>query len=187
MTNEIPDELVLAAVERAQRHRPHDAPGVPVWNVTAHLGLPRRSRGVRPALAALVAAGALEQGRAHGVGLWALTDDGRRRLSEAQGVELPESPQHRAWRDARTLAEQEIERLRTNLGERITEAYFLLGDEPPVHSDAWFDLADRLRRAAWVLGSAIHCLREWAEPDEARADVDEGEEPGDAQLSDLDR
>jgi hypothetical protein len=33
----IPDEFVLAAIERAQRHRTHDSPGVPIWQVKEHL------------------------------------------------------------------------------------------------------------------------------------------------------
>jgi hypothetical protein len=182
----IPDELVLGAVERAQRHRTHDAPGVPIWQVKEHLGLPKHSPRVRGVLSALVQAGALRQARAHSVELWALTAKGRRRVRAAQGVELPESPQHRKWRDARTLAQQEIERLRASLGERITEASVLLGDED-VHSDVWFEQAERLGRAAWVLGSATHCLCEWPEPDEERPDVDEQTEPGDAQLKEKDR
>ena len=182
----IPDEFVLAAIERAQRHRTHDSPGVPIWQVKEHLGLPKHSPHVRRVLSALVQAGVLQPARAHSVELWALTAKGRRRLRSAQGVELPESPQHRAWRDAHTLAQQEIERLRTSLGERITEASILLGDED-AHSDAWFELAERLRRAAWVLGSATHCLREWPEPDEAHPDTDEQTEPGDAQLGEKER
>jgi len=182
----IPDEFVLAAIERAQRHRTHDSPGVPIWQVKEHLGLPKHSPHVRRVLSALVQAGVLQPARAHSVELWALTGKGRRRLRSAQGVELPESPQHSAWRDAHTLAQQDLERLRTSLGTQLAEASVLLGDED-AHSDAWFELAERLRRAAWVLGSATHCLREWPEPDETRPDVDEQAEPGDAQLAEKER
>lgn len=181
------DELVLAAVERAQRHRTSSAPGVPVWQVKDHLGLPKRSPRVRPVLAALVQAGALEQARRHGIEMWSLTSKGRRRLRAARGFELPESPQHRAWRDARVLAQQEIEQLRNCLGERVLETFFLLGDELPVNSDVWFEQAERLRHAAWVLGSATHCLREWAEPADDRSDTDERTESSDTQLGDDER
>jgi hypothetical protein len=40
-TTEIPDVTVLAAIDRAERHR--GRPGVPVWLVFEHLGIPRRS------------------------------------------------------------------------------------------------------------------------------------------------
>ena len=183
----LPDELVLAAVERAQRHRASSAPGVPIWQVKEHLGLPKRSPRLRPALAALVQAGALKQARRHGIEMWTLTRKGRCRLLAVRGFELPESPQHRVWREARGLAQQEIERLRNNMGERVTETFFLLGDEPPVHSDVWFEQAERLRHAAWVLGSATHCLREWAEPADDRPDTDQRIASGDTQLEEDER
>ena len=44
----IPDEFVLAAIERAQRHRTHDSPGVPIWQVKEHRAcrtLPARAAG----------------------------------------------------------------------------------------------------------------------------------------------
>lgn len=44
-TTEIPDVTVLAAIDRAERHR--GRPGVPVWLIFEHLGIPRRSRRVR--------------------------------------------------------------------------------------------------------------------------------------------
>ncbi len=48
------------------------------------------------------------------------------------------------------------------------------------HSDAWLELAGELQRAtAGASASASYCLHEWAEPDDARADVDEHLEPAD--------
>ncbi|MGA9874328.1 MAG: hypothetical protein WBQ21_00785, partial [Solirubrobacteraceae bacterium] len=49
-------------------------------------------------------------------------------------------------------------------------------------SDAWFALAKRLQRECWRLGSATHCMREWAEPDDAKPDVDDRSAPGDENL-----
>lgn len=160
-TTQIPDVTVLAAIDRAERHR--GRPGVPVWLVYEHLGIPRRSRRVRAQLQALVQDGVIEQRRAHGVDIWALVPSGRRRLQGAGRVDLPESPQHRAWRNARTLAAQEIERFRATMRDAVTEASALLSDTPG--SDAWFELAERLQRAARRLGSATYCLHEWMEPD----------------------
>ncbi|HUB74757.1 MAG TPA: hypothetical protein VL979_12070 [Solirubrobacteraceae bacterium] len=192
------DELVLAAVERAVRHQPHaigSAPaaracGVPVWTILEHLQLARRSaqaRHVRARLAALLADGALESERRHGVQTWGLAAEGEQRLRSArrggQLPALPESPQHRAWRNARALAAQEIERLRGEVELCCERARALLGAEAPAPSDAWLELAERASRALKMLASASHCLYEWAEPDEARADVDERVESSDAALS----
>jgi hypothetical protein len=184
----IPNELVLAAIERAERHRARDTPGVPVWSITEHLDLPRRSRRVRSQLGALEAAGFLERSRRHGVPVWALTSAGRRRLMQARRSgnvpELPESPQHRAWRNARTAAAEEIERFHLSLRDGVEEATDLLDElahlaSPGPSADAWFELGERLHRACRRLGSATYCLREWSEPDDARADIDDHRDPTD--------
>jgi hypothetical protein len=95
----IPDELVLAAIERAERHRTNDVPGVPIWAITEHLGIARRSgsaRHVRSRLRALEASWSLECLRVRSVQVWALTAAGRRRLQRAVRAgdvpPLPESP-----------------------------------------------------------------------------------------------
>ncbi|MGO9322391.1 MAG: hypothetical protein ACLQBY_16540 [Solirubrobacteraceae bacterium] len=188
------DELVLAAVERAGRHQARDTPAVPVWAILEHLAVPRRSgaaRHVRERLGALHAAGWLERSRRHSVPTWALSDAGLAHLRRARRdgalPALPESPQHRAWRDARTAAAQEIERFRASVRERVARAALLLDAEEPPHSDAWLELAEELQRACRRLGSASHCLYEWVEPDDAHADVDEHVEPADEQLDPSER
>jgi len=185
-----PDELVLAAVERAARHQANRESAVPVWAILEHLALRPRSapaRHVRSRLDALHAAGSLESARRHGVATWALTGAGRRRLRRAAGADelpaLPESPQHRAWRNARTAAAQELERFRRLLSERLEQAAALLDADPPPSSDAWLELAEELQRGCRRLASASHCLYEWAEPDDARADLDEHVEPDDRRLA----
>jgi hypothetical protein len=182
-TIDIPDVTVLAAIDRAERHR--GRPGVPVWLIFEHLSIPRRSRRVRVQLQALVRDGAIEQRRAHGVDIWALAPSGRRRLRGAGRVDLPESPQHCQWRNARTLAAQEIERFRAAMRDLVTEASALLGDTSG--SDAWFELADRLHSAARRLGSATYCLHEWMEPDDDRADIDDHVSPADLALDTRER
>lgn len=188
------DELILAAVERAARHRARDTPEVPVWEIFDHLAVAARSaaaRHVRSRLAVLQEAGSLAASRRHGVPIWALTATGGRRLQAArlggEAPRLPESPQHRSWRNARTAAAQEIDRFRRDLGDALEQAASLLGEDPPVHSDAWFELGERLQRAAWNLASAGHCLYEWAEPDDMRADVDDLLEPSDDGLAPAER
>jgi hypothetical protein len=177
-TTQIPDVTVLAAIDRAERHR--GRPGVPVWLIFEHLGIPRRSRRVRTQLQALVQDGAIEQRRAHGVDIWVLAPSGRRRLQGAVRVNLPESPQHREWRNARTLATQEIERFRALLGDALKEASARLSDT--TGSDAWFELAEELRAGARRLGSATYCLHEWMEPSDDRPDIDDHISPADRAL-----
>jgi hypothetical protein len=188
------DELVLAAVERAGRHQAHDKPAVPVWAILDHLAAPRRSAAARHArsrLDVLLAAGWLARGSRHGVPTWALTSSGARRLRRARragGVPpLPESPQHRAWRNARMAAAEELERFRASLRARLQQAELLLDAERPPHSDAWLELAEELQRACRRVASASHCLYEWVEPDEQRADVDEHVEPTDAEFDEDER
>jgi hypothetical protein len=177
---QIPDLLVLAAVDRAQMHRVPSGEAVPIWQVLEHLDVPRRSaaaRDVRAQLAALEVAGALATSRRHGVHVWQLTAASRRRLRRAQRRSevptLPESPQHRRWRVARTLSSQEIERFRGELRESLEQAGCLLAASQPARSDAWFESGERLQRACMRLWSASHCLYEWKEPTDDHADIDD--------------
>jgi hypothetical protein len=180
---------VVAAVERAAHHRGKLPPAVPVWAILEHLALARRSaaaRHVRSRLSALQEAGLLDSSRRHGVATWELTSAGQRRLQRARrsgGLPaLPESPQHRAWRNARTSAGQEIDRFRASVREHLDEALLALAADPPPRSDDWFELADALQRSCRRLGSASYCLREWPEPEDAYADLDAGIDPGDAAI-----
>ena len=122
---------------------------------------------------------------------WELTSAGRRRLQRARRAgsvpPLPESPQHRAWRDARTAAAQEIERFRASLRDRLDEAALLLEADEPPHSDAWFELGEALQRACRRVASASHCLYEWVEPHDLRADVDDHLDPIDEGLDPAER
>jgi hypothetical protein len=146
-----------------------------------------RARRVRSQLDALEAGGFLERSRRHGVQVWALTHSGRQRLRHAHLAgsvpQLPESPQHRAWNNARTAAAQEIDRVRQSLRQSLGDAISLLDAEPSADSDAWFELCERLHRATWRVGSASYCLREWVEPGDERADNDDHHGPSDDQLA----
>jgi len=197
----VPVGLVLAAVDRAERHRVPavDPPGVPVWSVLEHLATPRRSRRareVRGRLDELVAAGSLECLRRHGVVVWSVTRAGRRRLARARRAGrlpvLAESPQHRAWRDAQELAAERVDGFRLDVLEELEHAGELLDAEMAVAagrvalevlggslSDAWLEMAERLQRACRRLGSASYCLWDWREPEDARADVDDHRDPRD--------
>lgn len=105
---------------------------------------------------------------------------------------LPESPQHKTWRNARAFAELEEERFHLALRKSLEEAMGMLDEmtmpiAPGPSSDAWFAVADRLRHALWRQGSMRYCLYEWEEPDDARADVDERSDPSDAEFSEAER
>jgi hypothetical protein len=183
------DELVLAALDRAARHRARDTGAVPVWAIFEHLAIARRSaaaRQVRIRLDVMHAAGWISLSRQHGVQAWEMTGVGSRHLRRERRAgrvpPLPESPQHSAWRNAHTLAEQEIGRLRGAVLIRLDEAERLLDAQPPADSDAWLEIAEGLQRACRRLGSAVYCLHEWAEPDDARADIDERLGPDELKL-----
>jgi hypothetical protein len=102
-----------------------------------------------------------------------------RRAGEA--VVLPESPQHRDWQDAREAATDRVGEFAGRLRGVLAEGGELLAAER-VSSDVWFELGERLQRLCWTLGSATYCLREWPEPDNAHADIDDHCDPGDEWL-----
>jgi hypothetical protein len=175
--DEIPDDLILAAIDRAERHTQRQ--DVPIWQVQEHLSVPRRSgrgREVRARVLALTDVGLLEPRRRHGVDVWTLTAAARRRLRRAPGIAeaLPESPQHRKWREARVLAEQEAGRFADVLRAALAEAEAMLdAGGTPATSDDWDALAHRLYRQARRMSAATHCLHEWEEPSDDAADVEE--------------
>lgn len=109
----VSDDMVLAAVDRAERHWPHQRAeaGVSLGQILSHLGFVRTAwitRNVRLQLEALVSGGLLRTLRRHSIAMWTLTDVGRERLDtylKSGDVDaLPESPQHLVWREARTLS-----------------------------------------------------------------------------------
>lgn len=186
------EELLLAAIERAARHRTADAPGAPIWAILEHLAIAKRTaaaRHVRARLEALEADRSLERARRYGVIAWALTERGRQQLARARTAskvgELPESPQHRDWRDAQAIAERELGRFACELGtqlEDVSQLLLALDAEPPPHSDVWLERGEALRHACKRLAAASHCLHEWHEPDDSHSDIDDRAEPADAQL-----
>jgi transcriptional regulator with XRE-family HTH domain len=171
----VPEALMLAAIDRAERHEQTD--GVPWSVVLEHLGFARSgatTRKLRSVLDALLASGAIRRDRRHGGNVWALTPAGRRRLTAARRAgetpQLPESPQHRAWRYERSKASEEIEELRARVERVLEHASTLLATDPGSAAE-WFALAGRLRDHCAQLANGIYRLHEWAEPDDARSDI----------------
>jgi signal transduction histidine kinase len=191
----VSDVLVLASLDRAERHRGRGAndPGVLLGDVFAHMGFVYNgaaTRQLRPRLDALLASGALGNARRHSLKLWVLTSAGRRQLAQARRkgeVWLPESPQHRRWRHTRALAAARIERYREQLRDLLNEADALLEAGMQPHSDTWFSLSHELPRPSANIGAAIYCLMEWAEPDDAHADTDDYSDPNDENLDTAER
>ena len=188
-----PDALILAALERAEQHNARGR-GVAFRDVAAHLGFvpgAGTTRRLRPHLERLLGDVLLAPTSRHGVVVRSLTAAGRRRLASARRrgdiTELPESPQHRAWREARETAEQRIGEFRDELRAALEDGWVLLNATERAHSDTWFVLGDRVSHASWLVGSATHCLYEWGEPGDAGPDVDDHREPDDDVLEPRER
>ncbi len=171
--NELPDGLILAALARAELQTLRmNAPGVLVANVAEHLGLrrgPGAARRLHPRLRALAAGGLVEALTSQGRRLYALTAQGQRsaRRTRYRGA----LPQHRRWREARETAKERISGYRSDVRALLREAAAALATDT-TDSEAWFALGEKLERACSRLASATHCLHEWAEPDDATADID---------------
>jgi len=174
--HDLTDALVLAALDRALRHDARGRTDVVYGVLVQNLGLPMGSatgRRLRPRLRDLEANGLVATAKRHGVVVYGLTTKGRRRLKAVGDVALPESPQHRAWREARDAATASITGFREDARRLLGDGEALLADKGAA-SEEWFVLGERLGKACARLGSATHCLHEWAEPSEAAPDVDEG-------------
>jgi hypothetical protein len=182
---EVEDTLIFAAVERAVLHEQEDE--VLTSELTEHLGFkpePDTNRLLWPRLEGLRRAGLLTTTERRGEPFWSLTDVGRERLASAREAgevgDLPESPQHRAWRRARTKAAVRVEGFRSDMYDVLQEAGDLIGQYRPLMSRECFELSEHLRLASWRFASATYCLAEWLEPEDDRSDVDEnpGPRPG---------
>ncbi len=187
LTSYVPvtDVFVLAAAERAECHEQDGA--VLTSDLTEHLGFeggPSTNKHLWPRLEELRRAGLLTTTEHRGEPVWSLTTVGQERLDKERNAgevgDLPESPQHRAWRHARERAAVRIEGFKDQLTEAGEEAYNLIHQYRPVMAEEWFALHERLRWASWRFASATYCLTEWPEPDDEFPDVDEnpGPRPG---------
>jgi hypothetical protein len=171
----VSDLQLLAAIDRAERHS--RCSGVQRGRIAEHLGFARGARTtrlLRPQIDALIAAGALMCGKRHGSIVWGLMPAGRRRLARARrdgkNLDLPEAPQHQRWRASRQQATSRIDEFRGELRRTLTDAQALLDSE--CQATAWSDLSRRLRQQCALLGWALYCIHEWAEPDDAQPDTD---------------
>src|ERR1700688_3122941 len=175
----ISDELLLAAIDRAERHRaasPDDS-GETLAQIKRHLSLPHHGGTtliLRPKLQALQTAGLIKASRRHSRDYWLLTDTDHQRLEALRRSgklgELPESPQHQYWREAQVAASDRIAGFRGDLRGALDEAIGLLEADHESDSATWYALSERLHQAGRKLASVIHCLRVWPEPDDSQPD-----------------
>ncbi len=170
------DELVLAAIERAERHRARDTPAVPVWAILDHLAVPRRSAGRAPRS---LAAGRPARGRlaralapSRGGDVGADRAPGRRRLQRARraaqrpaAARVSAAPRVARRAHGRRAGDRALPRAACASAWARPRCCWTR-TEPP-HSDAWFELGEELQRACRRVGSASHCLHEWVEPHDA--------------------
>jgi DNA-binding PadR family transcriptional regulator len=182
-SDRISDALILAAIKRARLHQGRLDEGVALSQIKEHLALPHNgwtTRQIQPQLERMEAAGLIVREWRHSRTLWSVTPQGRRQASPFR--DLPESRQHRVWREARELAVERIDELRGDVQAALDEAGRLVYARSDADSDAWFEMSERLRLAAWRVGSATYCLREWVEPVDAKADTDERLRPDEKRL-----
>lgn len=173
---------VLAAIDRAERHRHSDKPGVSLPTIKEHLGIPHTSwttRLIRPPLEELASAGLLEQAKRNGVIRWSLTEKGRKHMNQPDSrCPLPEAPQHRHWREAHAAAERYLPDLRAELRDVLDAALKMLDSEHQIISREWLDASETLHTICRNVASATYCLMEWAEPNDAKADIDRSRDQG---------
>lgn len=173
------DALILAATDRAERHSGQETPGVLLSAIAEHLGIDWSSvasRRLRPLIDRLTkAVGWLEHHHVHGLDRWAITPAGldqlRVALDEGIAGELPESPQHRAWREARARAERRLGVLHANVVAALAELETLAKASPPAPSAAWRARVEPTTKAIEQLALAIEYLHEWPEPGDREADL----------------
>lgn len=179
-----PDLIVLSAIERAELHdrRGGAASGAYRSDVVRHLGFEWHSGAARSLLEQLKSLEAdryVELGtkirersivRLTRRGLTHLQRARREQVFEALPNALPESPQHRAWREAHEAASEGFDHFLVSATAWVQEAETVLMRPDGGSSEELMQLGDRLHREFWRLASATYCLREWAEPHDSHPD-----------------
>jgi hypothetical protein len=177
-----PDEVVLLAVERAERHKRvrRDELGVSVGAIAEHLGMVSgsvASRRLNPVLRRLAGDGLMRCLRlaGHPAPLWTLDEEGRRIVDASRDrvAELPESPQHVEWRVARYAATVRLPSYRTELDEALVQVLADLGSPERMSSIEWIETGEALRELARRVGFATYCIDEWVEPTDDAPDIDD--------------
>jgi hypothetical protein len=176
----VSDDAVLAAVARAERIEKRR---VAIREIAEHLGWRYSGRAttrLRPPLARMVASGLLVSADVPRRKIrwkeWRTTEVGRRHLAAAGPIDLPESPQHRRWRQDRDVALWAMDSVRADARQVIDRAYDLLWDrrvERPITEAEIWGITRDFEEAMRTFGLAVQMCERWPEPtDETR-----GEDP----------
>lgn len=179
---------LLAAIERAEWQvvLPGERKGTRRNEVVAHLGLDWHSgnaRRLKVQLEALEAEGCVEiERKIPHRSIVALTPGGhdrlqlarRQKVAEAMPESLPESPQHRNWREARAVAEEKEDEIRSRATDVVQYALTALLKPEADGAEELMAIGDRLHRVFWRFASVVYVRQEWVEPDERSRDKDPG-------------
>jgi hypothetical protein len=181
----VSDERLLLAIGRTADHQPPDKPRFFRSAIAAHLGFVHNGATtlrLRPQLEAFKEAGYLEFTSKRGHPFVRLTAKGRRRiiaLRRRGGVPpLPESPQHRRWREATNLATDQFEVVLADLKRDLAEASAIPDALAPdivegrFTSDRLLWLGSRLNLRFRLLSTAVFCIFEWDEPTDDAYDLE---------------
>lgn len=180
--------MLLAAMERAECQvvLPGERKGARRQEVVEHLGFDWHSgtaRRLKGQLEALRAEGCVEiEEEIPHRSIVALTPRGhdrlqlarRQKVPEAMPEALPESPQHREWREARAAAEEREDEIRSLATDAVQEAQTALLKPEADSADELMAIGDRLHRVFWRFASVVYVRQEWAKPDERSRDEDPG-------------
>jgi hypothetical protein len=174
----VSDDAVLAAVARAERV---ETRRVTVSEIAEHLGWRFSGKATLrlcPPLGRLVGSGLLDSTdpppRRSRAKEWNTTVTGRRHLESADPVELPESPQHRRWRQDRDVTAWAMDGVRAEARRVVDQASDLLTDrrvEHPITEEEILRLTRRFEAEMKAFALATWMCDGWPEPtDDARGE-----------------
>jgi superfamily I DNA/RNA helicase len=75
---------------------------------------------------------------------------------------LPESPQHREWREARAVAEEREDEIRSLAIDAVQDAQTALLKPAADSADELMAIGDRVQRIFWRFASVVYVRQEWA-------------------------
>jgi len=162
-----PDALLCAALDRARRHDLADE--VTADYVADELTTEPPTTtpdAVRTRLTELAERGLVNQIDENDIQLWTLTPAGEQLVSDGAPL-LPESRQHRDWRQARDNPMTNLEHLRVELKRELADIEAML-NEQALPSPAWMKTSRRIQHLTYGMSVAIHVLHERPEPTDDR-------------------
>ena len=176
----VSDERLLLAIGRAWDHIAPERTRLHRSQIARHLGFVHNgatTRRLRPQIEKLKRGGYLEEFCKRGARYLRPTGRGERRIAalrrSGDQEPLPESPQHREWRQARNLADERVEEILAELDRALDQARAVRrvsiedidGGSKEVRA-----MGKRLEARFHLLAIAVYCLFEWPEPEEDACD-----------------